>query len=177
MSLPLQLVTSSPIPTHHPFHRFFAPPFRSLYLSHPPIIPPSSPIMAELLDVPSSQAPHNSPSQSLSPPPTSKAGRKSKFTGEEDLVIAQEVFAADAHVAPHGETLTRFEMAARKANENPQFHHEVSGKNLQDRFKKLIDDFARSDNRDRLMSGTGGKLVSWINYLGICWKRRGMLRQ
>lgn len=79
----------------------------------------------------------------MSPPSTSKAGRNSKFTGEEELVIAQRVFATDAHVAPHGETLDRFEFAARKANENPQFYHEVSGKNLQDRFKKLIDDFAR----------------------------------
>lgn len=36
--------------------------------------------------------------------------------------------------------------------------HYVSGNNLQVRIKKLIDDFARRDIRDRLMSGTGGEI-------------------
>ena len=37
-----------------------------------------------------------------------KAGRKSKFTPQEDLIITQEVAAAAAHLAPHGEIHTRF---------------------------------------------------------------------
>lgn len=74
--------------------------------------------------------------------------------------------ADDAHVEPHREALSRFEMAARKSNENTHLKHEISGKNLQDRFKKLIGDFARSDNRDRLMCGTGGEIGELDQLLG-----------
>ena len=43
---------------------------------------------------------------------TRKAGHKSKFTLQEDLIITQEVAAAKAHLSPHGETHTRFVKAA-----------------------------------------------------------------
>lgn len=82
------------------------------------------------------------------------------------MVIAEEVFAADAHVAPHGDSLLRFELPFRKANEKPHFNHEVSAKNLEDRYKKLIDDFAKKDSRDRLISGTGGEIVESDQLLG-----------
>ena len=95
---------------------------------------------------------------SSSPVQPGKPGRKSKFTASQDLIIAQEVAAAEAHVAPHGETLSRFEKASKMANENPNFGHKVTGKNIQDRFKKPLDDYSRRNGRDRNMSGTGREL-------------------
>lgn len=96
----------------------------------------------------------------------SKAERKSKFTSNDDLVIARELFAADAHFAQHRDRFSRFEVHARNANQKPHFKHEMSSENLQDRFKKLTGDFARRDNRDRLMSS----IKDGIGSVGICWK-------
>lgn len=91
--------------------------------------------MAQVLNKASSQAqaPQASTTQSVSL--TSKVGRKSEFTSDEDLVIAQAVFVADSHVAKNGELLNGFEAAARKLGENPHFIPQMSGKNHQDRFK------------------------------------------
>lgn len=45
-----------------------------------------------------------------------RAGRQSKFTAEDDLILLRNVFAARAHVALQGETRERFEVVASKAN-------------------------------------------------------------
>lgn len=121
-------------------------------------------VLQELDKAPQAQAPQPSAHQLMSSP--SNAGRKSKFSSDEDLVIAQKVSAADPHGAPHPETMSCFEVAARKANENPHFKNDISGKNLQDRFKKLTDDFARRENRGWLMSGTGGEIGELDHLLG-----------
>ena len=87
-----------------------------------------------------------------------KAGRISKFTPQEDLIITQEVAAAAAHLAPHGKIHTRFEKAAEAAKANPNFTPQVTGKSVQDRFKKLLDDFASRDAKDSNLSGVGGEI-------------------
>lgn len=120
--------------------------------------------MAELITKPDqTPSPTNAKGNGTTTP---KPGRKSKFTTTEDLIIAQEVAAAEAHVSPHGETLTRFEKSAEKANLNPNFKHTVTGKNIQDRFKKILDDFAARDARDQNMSGTGGEVGELDQLLG-----------
>lgn len=69
-------------------------------------------------------------------------------------------------MAPHGEKLSRFEMAAPKANENPNFKHDSSERNLRELFKNFMDDFARRDYGDRLISGTGGQIGELGQQLG-----------
>ena len=56
--------------------------------------------------------------------------------------------------------------ASKIANENPNFGHKVTGKIIQDRFKKLLDNYSRRDGRDRNMSGTGGELGELDQLLG-----------
>lgn len=95
-----------------------------------------------------------------------KPGRKSNFTTPKDLTIAQEVAAAEAHVAPYGKTLYRFEQAAEKANSNPNFDHTVTGKNIQDRFKTLLEDFSTCDLKYKVMSGVDGEIEELDDLLG-----------
>ena len=83
--------------------------------------------ISDMAEIVQTQA--ESGSSSPSPNQPAKPGRKSKFTASQDLIIAQEVAAAEAHVAHHGETLSRFEKASKMANENPNFEHKVTGKN------------------------------------------------
>ena len=102
----------------------------------------------------------------------SKPGRKSKFTGTDDLIIAQEVFASEAHVAPHGEALSSSETAALKANANPNFTHKVTGKHIQDRFKKLLDQYAKRNGQDSVHSGVGGEIGELDELLGDILKAK-----
>eukprot|EP00171_Calliarthron_tuberculosum_P001015 IDg1015t1 len=69
------------------------------------------PIMVEIIDMtsPAEGAPSTVVAQAKQ---QTKPGRKSKFTTPKDLIIVQKVAAAEAHVAPHGATLSRFEKAA-----------------------------------------------------------------
>ena len=46
----------------------------------------------------------------------SKAGRQSRFSKEEDLILVREVAAGSAHLAAFGETQAKFEQAAAKIN-------------------------------------------------------------
>ena len=94
------------------------------------------------------------------------SGRRPKFTAAEDLIIVQEVYALEAHVAPHGETGSRFSAAAIKANENPNFKKKITGKSLQDRFKKLLSEFEVRDTADQNRSGTGGECSDLDMLLG-----------
>lgn len=55
-------------------------------------------------------------------------GRKSKFTATEDLIIAREVYASGAHIAPYGEKGSLFQKAADCANGNLAFNCIVTGK-------------------------------------------------
>lgn len=48
--------------------------------------------------------------------PASKSRHKSKFTAAQDFIIAQEVSADEAHLAPHGEILSRFNTEVNKAS-------------------------------------------------------------
>jgi len=87
-----------------------------------------------------------------------KAGRRSKYTTSEDLILVQEVAASKAHVAPHDETVGRFGLVADQCNGNLSFPHTITWKRAQDRFKRIIDDFEARDQRERALSGTGGEI-------------------
>lgn len=136
---------------------------------------PFIPTMAECLQY--GNAPTPSPSvgskvttlastQSGSVDKSSKIGRKSRFFQAEDLIIAQEVAAAKVHIPPHGATLAWFEKAAEKANENPSFKHKVTGKNVQGRFRKLLDDLSKRDAKHKVLSGVGGEIEELDEMLG-----------
>lgn len=89
---------------------------------------------------------------------TPKAGRHSRFTCDEDLIIVREVAAARAHIAGFGETRRKFENVAANVNENPSMNQKVTWKSVQDRYKRLQADFDKSDKRNQMMSGVGGEV-------------------
>ena len=66
--------------------------------------------MAEVVDMAStaSPVPEEKDKTKVNGARPPKAGRKTKFTPQEDLIITHEVSAPEAHLAPHGETHTRF---------------------------------------------------------------------
>lgn len=55
-------------------------------------------------------------------------GCKSKLTSAQDLIIAEEESAAEAHVAPHGETVSCFDKSPHQANQNSNFGIKRTGK-------------------------------------------------
>lgn len=96
--------------------------------------------------------------------PASRPGRKSNFTFTKDLIIAQEVSAAEADVAPHGKTFFSSDTAAYKAKQNPNFGHNITGKYIQDRLKKLIDDFRIRDGIHHNLPRTGSEIEDLIHF-------------
>eukprot|EP00171_Calliarthron_tuberculosum_P006295 IDg6295t1 len=66
--------------------------------------------------------------------------------------FCQEVAAAKAHIAIHSEVASKFQAAAEKATANPNFTHPIKGKNLQDRFNKLVADYVSQDSKNKVMS-------------------------
>ena len=84
-------------------------------------------------------------------------GKKSRYTAAQDLVIAREVAAANAHTPPYGETRKRFEEAAAKVNSNPAFSDDpITWKPLQDRYKRMQEQYAKLDDGNQRLSGVGG---------------------
>ena len=100
------------------------------------------------------------------PKPKAKPGRRSKFSTSENLIIIQEVAASKAHIAPHGETMARFQEAAIEANANPSFAHSVNAKSIHDRFLRLVEDFETSDAQEKAMSGVGEEIEEVDALLG-----------
>eukprot|EP00171_Calliarthron_tuberculosum_P002886 IDg2886t1 len=114
----------------------------------------------------------------VAPPP--KQGRGSTFTDADDIIIIREVAAAKAHLAPFGQVLKRYKDAADLANRNPQLSAKATAKRLQDRYKKLMYAFARTDRKEQQMSGIGGEVRELDELLGrmmeaqeICWEEGG----
>lgn len=108
---------------------------------------------------------HSTPNTGKGP----RVGRRSKFNNDEDFIIVQEVMASEAHIAPHGETASRFEAATQKCLLNPNFRkqaRQVKSKCIQDRYKKLLEDFETRDKDDHNRSGTGGEIGEMDNLMG-----------
>lgn len=108
---------------------------------------------------------HHSPSHNEASQ-NGKTGRRCKFNHDENSVIVQEVFASEAHIAPHGETASRFDAETQNCLANPNFTREVTGKCVQDRFKKLLEDFEKREKDDHNRSGTGGEIGKIDKLLG-----------
>lgn len=121
--------------------------------------PPTVPITSTYADP---IAPPNPPLPSR---PSNK-GRRATFTPSDDIIIVREVSASKAHIAPFGEVLSRCAEAAHRANANPNLSAPVSSKRLQDRYKKLMDAFAKKDRQERMMSGIGGEVGELNELLG-----------
>lgn len=90
------------------------------------------------------------------PRPTAKSGRHSRFTAAQDLVIAREVAAANAHTSHYGDTRKRFETAASRVTENPLFQGTITWKTVQDRYKRLQEQYDTNDTANARLSGVGG---------------------
>ena len=88
----------------------------------------------------------------------SKAGRQSRFSNEEDLILVREVAASSAHLAAFGETRATFGQAAAKVNENEAMKEKVTWKSVRDRYKKIQEKFDKRDNCERRISGSGGEV-------------------
>ena len=96
-------------------------------------------------------------SETQDPAPT-KSGRQSRFTPQQDLAIVREVAAVRAHLAEFGETKKRFAAAAERLRENVHFRDKtnVGWKTIQDRYKRLQDQYDKNDSDNQRLSGVGG---------------------
>ena len=86
---------------------------------------------------------------------TTKTGRHSKFTSEQEVVIVREVAAAEVHVAALDETRTRFGTAAEKLMENNIFSQELNWKIVEDRDKRLQKQHDCYDKHNQRLSEVG----------------------
>ena len=105
--------------------------------------------MAEVISV---DAP--SPSDSVG----TRTGRHSRFSAEEDLVLLREVSAANAHDAACGENGKRYGDAASNFNANLTVVQTVTWKSVRDRYKRVQEQFDKSDNANQRLSGVGGEI-------------------
>lgn len=93
------------------------------------------------------------------PAPRARTKRgRSDLTTEETIMLLREVFAADAHVAPHGSKLELFYKAAHALTVNEDFHPSLDGKSVRDRYERLQRSFNKKDKKDALLSGVGGEV-------------------
>lgn len=74
-------------------------------------------------------------------------------------MLLREVFAAKAHVGPHGCKLEYFEKAAYSLAVNRDFTATVDGKSVRDRYERLQRAFNMKNNRNAMMSGVGGEVT------------------
>ena len=89
---------------------------------------------------------------------TLKPGCHSRFTSGQDLVIAREVAAAEAHTSSYAETKKRFEAAAMKVKANAAFNDTpVAWKEVQDRYKRVQDQYGQMDDGNQRLSGVRGE--------------------
>ena len=89
---------------------------------------------------------------------SSKRGRRSKYTAEEDLIIFREVAATKAHIASCGKTLELFQTSARKVNGNVKFTIQATKKGIFDHYARLQKDFDKSERKKCMLSGIGGEI-------------------
>lgn len=82
--------------------------------------------------------------------------KRGKFLSSEDLIIVREVSALRAHVAAYGTVRQTFESVAQKVYENPHMTQKVTWKSVQDRYKRLQEDFDSDDARNSGLSGIAG---------------------
>ena len=87
---------------------------------------------------------------------SSKRGRRSKYSAEEDLIILREIAATKAKISPCGKTLEFFLTAAEKVNGNAKFTVEATAKGIFDRYTRLQKDFDKSARKICFLSGVRG---------------------
>lgn len=158
---PLPMPVTAPVAYTQPM---LSPVTPALPASVPPALPAPlptplpTPLPASLPAVVYLVAGNTSPSSPQVTASKKGAGRRSKFTYEEDLLLLREVAAAKAHVAPTGETRERFEIAAAKANATKKISTNIAWKPLQDRYKRLQGTYDEEEATESRMSGLGGEV-------------------
>lgn len=96
--------------------------------------------------------------RSPSPPPGDAAlnataqKRRPKFTLRDDLIISREFAATRAIISEYGAVQKNFNDTAEKSNENKQLSTRVSGKILQDRYKKIQSMHKKGEAKSNIMS-------------------------
>ena len=70
--------------------------------------------------------------------------------------LAQLHYTLGGHVASYGKVRQTFEKVAVRVNQNPHMSQKVSWKSVQDRYKRLQDDFDQEDARNGALSGVAG---------------------
>lgn len=80
-----------------------------------------------------------------------------KIIVEDNLILTYESFAAQAHVAPQGETRERFEAVAPKVNECRKFSFTETRKSAQDGYKMVQARVNEAERLEAMMSCFGGE--------------------
>lgn len=101
--------------------------------------------------------------------------RHSRFTSEEDPIIVQEVCAVRVHIVSIGETWNKFKVDAVKINTNVRMGQITTCKTVKYRDKRIPDMLDKTDRRDQLRSGVGGKVGEMDELLLAMRKARGDL--
>ena len=80
--------------------------------------------------------------------------------------------AARAHVASFGDMRKRFEIAAKRANDNEALTATVSCKIVLGRYRRVQEQFKKNDDADRKRTGVGRKLTQMNEMLSMMrWER------
>ena len=91
------------------------------------------------------------------PAKSSKFGRKSTFTAEEDLLIAREVAARKGHIADFGRKGATFDEVRKGLVSTGIIKQDVEAKSIQDRYNRMQREFDKKDRKHSKMSGLDGE--------------------
>jgi len=91
--------------------------------------------------------------------------RRRRWTNTHDLRVVHATRAANAHVAPRGKIMERYEKAAAIFNDHPQAPFVVTGKVLRDRFNFLKDRYLSQDKKDAESTGVEQEVTELDNLL------------
>ena len=79
----------------------------------------------------------------------------STYTKQQDLFIAKEVDACNAHFVEYGKTSAKFDKVAKNLNENKQFKRRVTGEQVRARFNTILRAFQKSNAEAERGTGIG----------------------
>lgn len=77
-----------------------------------------------------------------------------RFNTEEDRIIIHEVYSLKAYCTP-GRATSLFKEVAKQLNSSEHCQEEVSGKQVQDRFTRLVKNWRTKENKMRAQTGIG----------------------
>lgn len=88
--------------------------------------------------------------------------QRTAYSDEQYIYILREVAAAEVHIDGFGKTRKRFEKSTRLIPENPLSTTKIYWKQVQDRYRRLQDQYNSHDNENqRLSVPEEGKWADW----------------